>query len=123
MPKEFKYLLVAIVIEVAVLSAVGMFADQNRLPKDFKPGDSVLILTGQTIIQDGKPCQENKAGFISPTSKTGRNKWYAPDHLLWPTKQLISIIFTDGTIKWQYKEVVVKSPADAALLLCPIPAN
>jgi len=30
MPKEFKYLLVAIVIEVAVLSAVGMFADQNR---------------------------------------------------------------------------------------------
>lgn len=123
MPNEVKVLFSTIIIVIVVFSLVGMFSEQLIPPTDLKPGNAIFVLTGNTVIQEGKPCQENKAGFISPTSPNGSNNWALPERLFWPTSQDYSVILMDGTIKWQNEYIVVKSPADPKLLLCPTPAK
>ncbi len=111
--------IVCTIFAIAILSGFSLLGKFSTEPTDLKPGDPVYLLSGQTVIQAGRPCQENQAGFISPTSKEASRIWYKAERLFWPTNRLVSVILSDGSIGWYLDFAVVKSPADPALLLCP----
>ncbi|KKT36438.1 MAG: hypothetical protein UW35_C0029G0008 [Candidatus Collierbacteria bacterium GW2011_GWF2_44_15] len=86
-------------------------------PTNIEPGDGIVVLSGQTILADGQPCQENRAGFVSLTSPEGKQSWYKLPTWFFPTHRMISVIYTDGTIEWVRDSLVVIPSAEYQL--CP----
>ena len=67
--------LISIVLAIFVLLMILLPLDLSEAPKTIQPGDQITVLSGNTVILDGKPCQENKAGFVSLTSPEGKQQW------------------------------------------------
>lgn len=108
-----------IILLVAIFVAIGTFLYYNSAPTDLAPGDQVVLLTGQTVIQDGKPCQQSIPGFISPTGPDNENSWHKAERILFPLDEIVSFINEEGAISWEKENLIVKTPADEEILLCP----
>lgn len=108
-----------IILLVAIFVAIGSFVYNNSAPSNLAPGDQVVLLTGQTVIQDGKPCQQSIPGFISPTGPDNENNWHKAERILFPFDEIVSFINEEGVISWEKESLIVKIPADDEILLCP----
>ncbi len=109
--------LISIVLAIFILLMILLPLDLSEAPKTIQPGDKITVLSGNTVILDGKPCQENKAGFVSLTSPEGKQQWHKLPRWFFPSYKLISVIYPDGTIEWVKESLVVKPSQE--LLLCP----
>ena len=109
---------VAILLLVSGLLVEAMLlASMADTPPIVEPGDEIVVLSGQTIVLDGRPCQENRQGFISFTSPEGTQSWHKSSSWFFPTHRLISIIYSDGNTEWVKDSLVVIPTAE--LQLCP----
>jgi len=115
--KAILVIITAIVIVFGILLPVEL----SDAPRDLKPGDEIFVLTGQTVLEDGKVCQQYYHAQISPTSPENKQTWHRLSTLLFPTHRMLSVIFDTGKIQWINDSLVVK--AEYAKLVCskPVP--
>lgn len=111
--------LLAIFLAVFTVSLI-LLSNLSDKPENLKPGDPVAILTGQTIMVEGQPCQENTLGFVSPTGPNKEKYWHKANRFILPFQRLVSVINMEGIVSWQVDYHVVKLPATPDQLICPL---
>lgn len=124
MSKEeiLKFLLFLTVILVVVILFWHEFASTPVYR--MSPGDPVVVLTGQTVIYHGTPCQIGNPGFISPTDPENKLRWSRAERFFFPLHAEVAVIYSDShTVEWAKTANIVKLPADPSELICPFSAE
>lgn len=116
----------SIIVGIVLLLIILLPMELSSTP-DIKPGEEIAVLSGKTILIDGKPCQENTRGWVAFSGPEGELAWHKLPRLLWPTYRLISVIYHDGSVEWVPQDYIVRPDLDLDLCspfqLLPDPAS
>jgi hypothetical protein len=110
---EGAWLAIRVIFFIFLFSFVmALIASWIENDPKYTQGESVTIISNDTVIKDGLVCQVVENANIAYTGEDGPNWWKAkPAYLVFPTMQYY-VIKADGTKEWINSIYLVKYDSD-----------